>query len=155
MSDARLIEALRARFPDAAARPVDSAPSIVIEAGRLREHLLFLRDVLHFDFLAFMTAIDRPAESKLEIVYRLFSYSERVALMVRALVPRSGAHVDTVSDIYRTAEWHERETAEMFGIVFTNHPDPRKLLLPDDLDGHPLLKDFTHPNMRRLPEVPS
>ena len=153
MSDAPLIEALRARFPDLAPRPVDSAPSVVIEAARLREHLLFLRDELHFDFLTFMTAIDRPAERRLEIIYRLFSYESRLALMVRALLPRQGARVDTVSDIYRTAEWHEREAAEMFGIVFTNHPDPRKLLLPDDLDGHPLLKDFTHPNMRRLPEA--
>ena len=73
--------------------------------------------------------------------------------MVRVLLPRQGARVDTVSDLYRTAEWHEREAAEMFGIVFTGHPDPRKLLLPDDLEGHPLLKDFTHPNMLRLPEV--
>jgi len=153
MSDAQLIEALRARFPDAAARPVDSAPSVVVEGAELRKHLVYLRDALSFDFLVFLTAIDRPAEKKLEVVYRLFSYANRRALMVRVLLPREGARVDTVSDIYRTAEWHEREAAEMFGIVFDNHPDPRKLLLPDDLEGHPLLKDFTHPNMRRLPEV--
>jgi NADH-quinone oxidoreductase subunit C len=56
--------------------------------------------------------------------------------------------------LYRTAEWHERETAELFGIVFEGHPDPRRLLLPDDLEGFPLRKDFTHPNLRKLPEVP-
>jgi NADH-quinone oxidoreductase subunit C len=67
--------------------------------------------------------------------------------------PRDGARVPTVSDIFRTAEWHERETAELFGIVFTDHPDPRRLLLPDDLDGYPLRKDFTHPNLIRLPEA--
>jgi NADH-quinone oxidoreductase subunit C len=154
MSSEEVFKALRARFPDAAPRPVDTAASITVDPARLREHLLFLRDELRFDFLTFMTAIDRPSESRLELIYRLFSYSSRAAVMVRALLPRSSAQVDTVSDIYRTAEWHERETAEMFGIDFLNHPDPRKLLLPDDMDGHPLLKDFTHPNMRRLPEVP-
>ena len=153
MSRAEVLEALRARFPDMAARPVDTASSVVVDGTRLREHLLHLRDVLGFDFLTFMTAIDRPSESRLELVYRLFSYTTRVALMVRVLLPRQAARVDTVSDLYRTAEWHEREAAEMFGIVFTGHPDPRKLLLPDDLEGHPLLKDFTHPNMLRLPEV--
>ena len=52
-----------------------------------------------------------------------------------------------MSDLFRTAEWHERETAELFGIVFEGHPDPRRLLLPDDLEGFPLRKDFTHPNL--------
>jgi NADH:ubiquinone oxidoreductase subunit C len=153
MTDAEVLEALRVRFPDLAARPVDTALSVVVDGPHLREHLMHLRDALGFDYLTFMTAIDRPAESRVEVIYRLFSYRTRVALMVRVLLPRHGARVDTVSDVYRTAEWHEREAAEMFGIVFTNHPDPRRLLLPDDLDGHPLLKDFTHPNMLRLPEV--
>ncbi len=153
MSRAEVLEALRVRFPDMATRPVDTASSVVVDGTRLREHLLHLRDTLGFDFLTFMTAIDRPPESRLELVYRLFSYTTRLALMVRVLLPRKAARVDTVSDLYRTAEWHEREAAEMFGIVFTGHPDPRKLLLPDDLEGHPLLKDFTHPNMLRLPEV--
>ncbi len=153
MSDPQVLQALRARFPDMAARPVDTAPSIVIQPGELRQQLLFLRDTLGFDFLTFVTAIDRPAEARLELVYRLFSYTHRTAVAVRALLPRQDAQVDTVSDIYRTAEWHEREAAEMFGIAFSNHPDPRRLLLPDDLEGHPLLKDFTHPNMPRLPEA--
>jgi NADH-quinone oxidoreductase subunit C len=146
-------DALRARFPDLAARPVDTAPGTTIDAPTLRSHLLYLRDALHFDLLVFMTAIDRPAEGRLEVVYRLFSYQTKASFVVRVLLPRSGARVDTVSDIYRTAEWHERETAEMFGIEFAGHPDPRRLLLPDDLEGHPLRKDFTYPNLRRLPEV--
>jgi NADH-quinone oxidoreductase subunit C len=153
MSAEQLADALRARFPGLAARPVDTAPSAVIDAAALREHLLYLRETLHFDLLVFMTAIDRPTEDRLEAVYRLFSYQTKASLVVRIMLPRRGARVDTVSDIYRTAEWHERETAEMFGIEFAGHPDLRRLLLPDDLEGHPLLKDFTHPNLRRLPEV--
>jgi NADH-quinone oxidoreductase subunit C len=147
-------EALRARFPDLAARPVDTAPSATVDAASLRAHLLHLRDALRFDMLVFMTAVDRPAEGRLEAVYRLFSYAARASLILRVFLPRTGARLDTVSDIYRTAEWHEREAAEMFGIEFAGHPDPRRLLLPDDLEGRPLLKDFTHPNLRRLPENP-
>ncbi|MGO9309579.1 MAG: NADH-quinone oxidoreductase subunit C [Spirochaetia bacterium] len=147
-------DAIRKRFPGVEVRPVDPAPSVTVEAGALREHLVFLRDELAFDFLVFVTALDRPAEGCLELVYRLFSHESRSAVVVRARVPRDDARVPTVSDIFRTAEWHERETAEMFGIEFAGHPDPRRLLLPDDLDGYPLRKDFTHPNMVRLPEVP-
>jgi NADH-quinone oxidoreductase subunit C len=147
------LEAFRARFPGAAAHPPDTAPAAAVPAREIRDHLLFLRDALRFDFLVFLTALDRPDEARLELVYRLFSYESKLSVVIRALLPREDPRVDTVSDIYRTAEWHERETAEMFGIVFSFHPDPRKLLLPDDIDGHPLRKDFTHPNMIRLPEV--
>ncbi len=154
MTEVPLQERLLARFPNAAQRPGDSVLHVVLAAESVREHLRFLRDSLQFDQLTFLTAIDRPAESRLEVVYRLFSYAAKAAVMVRVMLPRDGARLDTVSDLYRTAEWHERETAEMFGIEFTNHPDPRKLLLPDDLEGHPLRKDFTHPNLIRLPEVP-
>jgi NADH-quinone oxidoreductase subunit C len=149
-----IMAALRARFPRLEHRPVDPAPSVTIEPGALRDHLAFLRDELGFDFLVFMTALDRPAEGALEVVYRLFSREARTSVVVRARLPRDGARIPTVSDLFRTAEWHERETAELFGIVFEGHPDPRRLLLPDDLEGFPLRKDFTHPNLIRLPEVP-
>jgi NADH-quinone oxidoreductase subunit C len=149
-----ILNALRGRFQGIEVRPVDPAPNVTVQADALRAHLLFLRDQLSFDFLVFMTALDRPAEGVLELVYRLFSHESRTSVVVRARLPRAGARVTTVSDLYRTAEWHERETAEMFGVEFTGHPDPRRLLLPDDLDGYPLRKDFTHPNLLRLPEVP-
>jgi len=135
----QLTDALRARFPDLSVRPVDTAPSATVEPATLHGHMRFLRDELAFDML--------------EAVYRLFCSEARASLMVRVVLPRRAARVPTVSDIFRTAEWHEREAAEMFGIEFEGHPDPRRLLLPDDLEGHPLLKDFTHPNLRRLPET--
>ncbi|MGA2640040.1 MAG: NADH-quinone oxidoreductase subunit C [Spirochaetia bacterium] len=146
--------ALRERFPGLEARPVDPAPSVTVQPDLLRGHLLFLRDELAFDFLVFISALDRPADGVVELLYRLFSHESRTSVMVRVRLPRDGARAPTVSDIFRTAEWHERETAEMFGVQFAGHPDPRRLLLPDDLDGYPLRKDFTHPNLVRLPEVP-
>jgi len=146
-------DALRGRFPGIETRPVDPALSVTVQPDALREHLVFLRDELAFDFLVFMTALDRPADGAVELVYRLFSRESRTSVVVRVRLPRDGARVPTVSDIYRTAEWHERETAELFGVEFAGHPDPRRLLLPDDLEGYPLRKDFMHPNLVRLPEV--
>ncbi len=154
MSPSDVADALQSRFPGLSAAPPDSAPSAFVQPGDLHSHLVFLRDQLGFDYLVFLTALDRQAQGRLEVVYRLFSYRTKAGVVIRVLLPRDGARVDSVSDIYRTAEWHERETAEMFGIEFVGHPDPRRLLLPDDLEGYPLRKDFTHPNMIRLPEVP-
>jgi NADH-quinone oxidoreductase subunit C len=153
VSGPEALDALRERLPGLAAHPPDTASSAEVTPGELRGELLYLRDSLHFDHLVFVTALDRPDQSRLEVVYRLFSYETKLSVVLRVLLPRDDARVATVSDIYRTAEWHERETAEMFGIDFSGHPDPRKLLLPDDIEGHPLRKDFTHPNMIRLPEV--
>ena len=153
MSDsARAQDALRGRFPGMQVRPVDPAAQVSIEPSALRDALTFLRDE-GFDFLVFVTALDRPAEGVIELVYRLFSYAARVPVVVRVRVPRDGGRVPSVCDLYRTAEWHERETAELFGVEFSGHPDPRRLLLPDDLEGYPLRKDFTHPNLKPLPEV--
>ncbi len=154
MSPSEVADALRTRFPDLKAYPPDTAPGAFVEPADVRGHLTYLRDTLGFDFLVFLTALDRPEQGRLEALYRLFSYRTKAAVVLRVLLPRDGARVDSISDIYRTAEWHERETAEMFGIQFTGHPDPRRLVTPDDLEGYPLRKDFTHPNMIRLPEVP-
>ena len=84
----------------------------------------------------------RPAEAALEVVYRLFSHETRTSVVVRAKLPRDGARIPTVSDLFRTAEWHEREASEMFGVVFEGHPHPVKLLLSEGFEGHPLRKDF-------------
>jgi NADH-quinone oxidoreductase subunit C len=153
MSAEQNLQSVQTRFPNAAASLADGVLTVSTEPSILRGILTFFRDELRHDYLTFMTALDRPAENRLDAVYRLFSYEEKTAAVVRVLLDRNAARLDTVSDIYRTAEWHERETAEMFGIQFTGHPDPRKLLLPDEIDGHPLRKDFTHPDMNPLPEV--
>jgi len=153
MTGAEALDSFKARFPEAAPRSPDTAPSARVAPGELRDHLLYLRDRLQFDFLVFVSALDRPAEGRIELVYRLFSYATKASVVLRVPVPRDGGSAPTVCDLFRTAEWHERETAEMFGVTFAGHPDPRKLLLPDDLEGHPLRKDFTHPHMIPLPVV--
>ncbi len=153
MTAPEALEAFRSRFPEAAVTPPDPAPRAIVEPEGLRDALEFLRDRLGFGYLVFMTAIDRIPESRIELVYRLFSYESRTSVVLRVEVPREAAKVPSVADLFRTADWHEREAAEMFGAEFIGHPDPRRLLLDDDIVGYPLRKDFTHPNMIPLPEV--
>lgn len=153
MSSQKALDTLATRGLVISVREDRDALQVQIEARCVRDALLVLRNEGLFDFMPFMTAIDRPAENRIEVVYRLFSYQTRASAVVRAALDRASAVIDTVSDLYLTAEWHEREAAEMFGITFTNHPDPRKLLLPDDIEGSPLRKDFVHENMTPLPEV--
>jgi len=66
-------------------------------------------------------------------------------LAVRLRVPRDGGHLPSVADIWPAADWHEREVFDLFGVIFDGHPDPRRILCPDDWVGHPLRKDYEHP----------
>jgi NADH-quinone oxidoreductase subunit C len=96
---------------------------------------------LNFDFLRNLSGVDFEEEG-MEVVYHLYSYEHRYNVTVRAKLPAVNPHIPTVSDIWRGADWHEREAAEMFGITFDGHPNPVPLLLPEDmLDHHPLRKD--------------
>jgi NADH-quinone oxidoreductase subunit C len=101
---------------------------------------------LSFDFLSFVGAVDRhPKTPRFEVVYQVHSLKHNHRFRVKALVEETDdapAAIESAVPIWPTANWHERETAEMFGIIFNNHPDPRKLLLPDTWNVHPLRKDF-------------
>ena len=98
-------------------------------------------DKLHFDFLFCQTAIDWP--EFLEVIYHLRSNDLNHEMVMRVKTDgREKPEVDTVCDIWRTAEFHEREIYDLFGVVFKNHPDLRRILLEDDREGHPLRKDF-------------
>ncbi len=101
---------------------------------------------LSFNFLSFVGAVDRhPKMPRFEVVYQVHSLKHNHRFRVKTLVEEtqdSSASIDSVVPVWATANWHERETAEMYGITFNNHPDPRKLLLPDTWNVHPLRKDF-------------
>ncbi|MBW2702366.1 MAG: NADH-quinone oxidoreductase subunit C [Deltaproteobacteria bacterium] len=103
-----------------------------------------LRDdeALTFDFLRSLTAVDRPEQGQLELVVHLFAYKHRQAFVLKTLCPREEGQIQTVSDIWPAANWHEREVFDLFGLDFEGHPDMRRLLMPDDWVGHPLLKDY-------------
>ena len=95
-----------------------------------------------FDYLLFVTAVDRPAEAKFEMTYLVTRYDDGRQLALVADLPREAPEIDTVSGIWAGANWHERETFDMFGIVFRGHPYLRRILLDEDWPGHPLRKDY-------------
>jgi NADH-quinone oxidoreductase subunit C len=102
-----------------------------------------------FDYLFCLTCIDW--KTHLTMVYHLSGTTHRHTIVVKANVDRTNPQIETVSDIWRTAEFHEREVFELFGVQFINHPDLRKLILTDDFEGYPLRKDFEDPiNMIKL-----
>ena len=97
---------------------------------------------LRMNFLRNLTAVDWEAEG-MEVVYHLYSYEHRHSVAIKTRVPSQNAQLPTASDLWHAADWAERECREMFGIEFAGHPDPRNLLLDEDLDIHPLRK--SHP----------
>jgi NADH-quinone oxidoreductase subunit C len=110
---------------------------------------------LDCDFLFCLTCIDwsqTPAgKTHLTMVYHLTSTIHRHNFVVRCNLDRDNPEIDTVSGIWRTAEFHEREVYELFGVRFLEHPDLRRLILTDDFEGWPLRKDFEDPiNMIKL-----
>jgi NADH-quinone oxidoreductase subunit C len=96
-----------------------------------------------FDFLAELTAVDFwPREPRFEVVYILVSIERRARLRLKVRLRGDDAHVGTVSGIWPAANWLEREVWDLFGIAFDGHPDPRRLLMPEDWEGYPLRKDY-------------
>lgn len=121
--------------------------TLQVERDALKAVCLQLRDDpdFRFDLLSYMTAVDYMAQRRTpryDVVYQLFSTSRGHALRVKAPVPEDDPVVDSVFDVWPGANFTEREAYDFFGITFRGHPDLRRILMPDDWDGHPLRKDF-------------
>lgn len=124
-------------------------PTLVVQPEILVDLCSWLRDhsSYYFDFLANITAVDYFPESRFAVVYHLTSipYQLQLTLRVELLQDRNLEllpEVPSVSAVWRTADWHEREAFDLMGIYFTGHPDLRRILLPDDWEGFPLRKDY-------------
>ena len=158
MDGPALIALLQQAVPGAT---VESVPSIDLQIAIAvsRDHVVdvarVLRDApeLRFAFLAELTAVDVwPREPRFEVVYVLVSIEHRLRLRMKVRLHGADAHVATVSGIWPAANWLEREVWDLFGIVFDDHPDPRRLLMPEDWEGFPLRKD-SPVQIRRPPHV--
>ena len=123
------------------AQPVD--PYLFIDAAQINAVCFFLRDEesLQFDYMSCLSGVDYDNDN-LAVVYHLYSYPHNHKLVLKVLVPKSNPKVKTVSDVWATANWHERETYDLLGVEFEGHPDLRRILLPEDWVGHPLRKDY-------------
>jgi NADH-quinone oxidoreductase subunit C len=120
--------------------------TIVVPREQIVEACTYLKVTpgYEFDFLADLCGFDRGPEEepRFEVNYHLFSTSLHHRLRLKVLLNEDDARVATVTGVWRTANWHERETYDLFGVVFDGHPDLRRILLPDDWQGHALRKDF-------------
>ncbi len=139
-----LVDRLTARFGDAILGSgefrgqwsVRIAPASVVEIAR------FCRDELGFEMLADLTAVDfTPRSPRFQVVYNLYSFAHNLRLRLKADL-EEGESVGTVEGVWLAANWLEREVYDLFGIVFDDHSDLRRILLWDGYVGHPLRKDF-------------
>lgn len=126
-------------------------PFCVVPAGKLVQICKFLRDDqrLAFDFLQCITGVDYPREEQLCSVYHLYSYTHHHAIALKVFVPRNDPKVPSVTGVWSTADWQEREQYDLLGIQYTDHPELKRLLMPDDWVGYPMRKDYTEADSYR------
>ena len=129
-------------------------PSIKIHPEKIHEVAAFAKndERLQFDYLSCLSGVDY--KGKLGVVYHLYSMTFKHKIVLKVEVPTEAPNVQSVESIWKTANWHEREAFDLYGLNFVNHPDQRRILLPDDWDGHPLRKDYQTPEFYNGMKVP-
>lgn len=151
MTPAEIHTQLKARFPQGVEAFVEDVgePWIRVSAGALVDVCRLLREAheFDFDFCMDITAVDFP--DHMDSVYHIYSTTLGHRLVVKVTVPRDKPEVPTVESIWPAANWHERETYDLLGIIYTGHSDLRRILLPEDWTGHPLRKDYKFPKEYR------
>ena len=153
MTEAALLSAIQGRFPAADARAKCDMPAVQIAPADLVALAQFLRDdpALQFAQMLTHTAIDWLEEGRFELVYVLQSLHSGQRLLLSVSLPRAEPVAPSVSAVWPIAEWLEREVYDMFGVLYTNHSDLRRILLDDDWVGFPLRKDYTDSFMLERP----
>jgi NADH-quinone oxidoreductase subunit C len=116
---------------------IEVAPENILEAVRRLKH------DFKFERLTSITGVDRfPAEPRFEVVYHLQSIAGKQRIRIKARLHGDNPVIESVVSIYRAADWYERETFDLFGVKFLNHPRLTRIMMPDDWEGHPLRKDY-------------
>lgn len=144
----QLVTALKREHPEWVSDVIDAFGEVTVVVPR--EHVVavgtFLRTSpeARFDFLSDLCGADLGSEEepRFEVNYHLFSTTRHHRLRLKVRLNEDDAHVPTVTGVWRTANWHERETYDLLGVIFDGHPDLRRILLPDDWQGYALRKDF-------------
>lgn len=140
------VEKLRTENPDWVEDVRDSLGEVTIFVPKRHINLVcdFLKSNQGFNMLADLCGADRGPEDdpRFEVNYHLFSTIHHSRLRLKVVLTEDEPRVQSVVDVWKTADWHERETFDLFGIIFEGHPDLRRILLPSDFDGHALRKDY-------------
>ena len=118
---------------------------VSIKKGKIAEICRYLHDDpdIYMDYLADLCGVDYPEKRhRFEVIYNLYSLKYNHRLMLKAQLTEDDPYIDSVVDIWNGANWHEREACDMYGILFNDHPDLRRILMPEDWEGYPLRKDY-------------
>lgn len=141
-----LLEQLQATFPGLTSSEFRGQTRVVVPSAQLGELLSRLKQAHGFDLLVDITCVDyltyRGATDRFGLVYFLANTETAQRLTVRTLLNEPDLTVPSVYDLWKGADWMEREVFDMFGIVFAGHPDLRRILLPEEFEAHPLRKDY-------------
>lgn len=118
--------------------------TVIVPREAISDACEFLRAKVDFDMLVDLCGCDRGPEEdpRFEVNYHVFSTTHHNRLRLKVLLSEDDATLSSVTHVWRTADWHERETFDLLGIKFEGHPDLRRILLPSDFDGHALRKDY-------------
>ena len=138
-----IVQALQDKF-GATMEEFRGEAHVFVKPEQIVETLTLLRDTYKFELLSALTATDYwpHGSPRFHVIYQLSSLAENVTMQIRVPVNGDQPKVPTVTRVYDLANWREREVADMFGIEFEGHPDPRRILMPQDWKGHPLRKDY-------------
>jgi NADH-quinone oxidoreductase subunit C len=142
------VKKLREAFPDSIHEEIHfrGETTLRIAKSSLRDICLHARDRLGFNYLVDVSSVDHFGdEPRYELVYELYSMKDGVYLRLKSKVSEDDNSSPTVSDIWPTADWHEREAYDLSGVWFSGHPDLRRILCPEDWEGYPLRKDYEQP----------
>jgi len=147
MEPLQIYERVKERFGDRVLEVSEKKPDpfIVIDAAAIVEIGTFLRDEpeLAMDCLSNESGVDY--KDRIEVVYHLFSYSKRHGAVLKIKLPRENPSVATLEEVWKSANWMEREIFDLLGVNFEGHTDLRRILMPEDWIGYPLRKDFVEP----------
>ena len=145
---ATLCATARERFHERVGEPAEEFGQVSVDVAReaIAHVARHFRDEAGFELLADLSAVDfldiRPSERRFLVAYHLYSFRHRLRLRLRVAVPEGDEALPSVTSVWPTANWHEREVWDFFGIRFDGHPDLRRILMPDDWTGHPERKDY-------------
>jgi NADH-quinone oxidoreductase subunit C len=152
-----IVKKIKEKFPKAIldVKTYKDELTLYIEKESIYKVAKYLRDndELAFDFLSDLCGVDKTRldnNNSFEVVYHLYSLKRNHRVRLKVQIPASKPTISTVTNVWKTANWHEREAYDMFGIVFEGHPSLERILTPDGFEGHPLRKDY--PLRGRQPE---
>ncbi len=145
--NAAIVEALTSRFGEQAIEVAEfrGELTVIVPREKIVEVCRFLKDdpAFRFDLLADLSGLDMFTPVKrFAAVYNLYSLANKHRIRLKVFTEEEDPKLPTVTGVWGTANWHEREAYDMFGIVFEGHPDLRRVYMPDDFEHHPLRKDF-------------